>query len=250
MKTAQQIYNDLASNAMSRGLGTYLGDGSVLRSLLEVIAFEIAEAELNLSKAEKNSFLSTASKGALNKHARDLGISRYTRQEATSEYSERNVEVFVKSGSTFGSLRGGIPNFTNMIISGLGNNRPYLVTAIDPTETLSDVSSIYISVKALEDGNLGNVPEFLFQEYSLTGYENLIGVRNSYSISNGRDEESDEDLLFRISNRILSLQTCNQISLESKIRELGSIGTYKILSSYQGSGTTKIVVQPKSGIAE
>jgi uncharacterized phage protein gp47/JayE len=148
-------------------------------------------------------------------------LPRLTAQTAASSASDFNFTFYVLSG-TFGQINSGnditVPAGT--AISTASPNGP--VYTLDSAVTLpAGSSSVPFSATSSQDGSAGNVPAGVFTSCSFQGYTNFrygsLLVTNNYGITEGSDDESDDNYRYRIQLSWQSKEGAAQADLQLAI---------------------------------
>ena len=241
-RSFQNITDDLIQGLAKSSNITGLHKASKARSFLETVGAQFAE-QYNILQGElKQGRLSEATKQALNEWGDLFNVDRLNKTKAYSTLSDFNVRFFVPNG-TFGDLDS-IPviNYNTKVFteSGLIYNVVALPGTISPS-----ANTYYAGVKASQAGSKYNISKGAIKRHNL----NMSGlyVTNDFPISNGTDDESDDQYRFRVINAIKSLATGNNTALYLAARFVPGVGDISIAPSYFGIGTTAIFVLPLKG---
>jgi len=91
-------------------------------------------------------------------------------------------------------------------------------------------------------GSVGNVPEGAINDFTVA-IEGIVSVNNEKSVTNGYDEETDESLLERYYERVITPATSgNKHHYLSWAKEVEGVGDAKVISLWNGPNTVKIII--------
>lgn len=246
-RTRRQIEADMVNSAINRGVASYIGEGSVMRELLGIEAYQLAELESKVEQAERNSHLSESTGSFLDRWGADLGLTRLESRRAHSRVYDLSCRFYTADGSLFNTLSGGSPVISvGDRIQNTDGTQTYIVTEIP--SGYETQSQAYVGIQAVEDGTKGNLKPRNLSRHFLSGYEGSVLVENRYGIYNGTNRESDSAYLLRLKQRQLELESCNETAISNKILRVAGVGKYRIIFNYGGAGNVGVIVQPALGI--
>tara|TARA_R110002020_G_scaffold268819_3_gene484128 strand:- start:78347 stop:79576 length:1230 start_codon:yes stop_codon:yes gene_type:complete len=243
-RTITSISNDLIKRIGGTSPLRHFAQGSKIRALLEAFSAQLSQQYNIVNNNIKQSRPSEASKRSLDKWADLYNITRLRRTRAFASYGDLNVRFFVNQG-TFGSLSS-MPAITpGTVISTSDGKMKYVVTTI-PGSIRSGASNYYVGVRAVQAGASFNVGSRALTSHSL----GIVGLKviNDFPISNGRDDETDNQLRFRVFNAVRSLESANETAMFVAARSVPGVGAVKILPGLFGSGTTALLIRPTIGV--
>ena len=246
-RTQRQIQRDMINSAINRGVGQYVGAGSVLYELTGVQAYQLAEAEKKVDEAVRNSHLTEAVDSALDRWGADLDLPRLPSQRAQAYTADRSVRLFTTTGANFEDLAGGAPVLAvGQRLTITDGTKSYLIT--DVISGYETSNQVFVGVQAVEDGSAGNTPPRTITRHFLSGYEGSVQVENIYGIYNGANKETNEQFRARLKRRQLQLESCNETAIENYVLQFAGVGKFRVIFNYKGAGTTAVIVQPTLGI--
>jgi uncharacterized phage protein gp47/JayE len=242
-RTFQEIKESALASAKARDVGNYLGPGSVLFNFMNILAFEVSKLSSEIEKAEASTRLSEARGYALDKIGKDLQEPRLEEAQARFRGSDKVVRVYTADGRSF--LDNGISSLSNSFRLFSDNGIEYIVNEL--VSFSSSNTSVWVGGRSLRAGSSGNLFKGSLIRHNIPGFNGKLIVEQGYSIYNGRDKESDDEYLLRLTQAFQAKQGGNKASIERAIRRIGGIEKFNIMEGYAGLGTVKVIVQPGLG---
>lgn len=246
-RTQRRIERDMVNAAIRRGVGSYIGAGSVLREIIGVAAYQVSELENKVNSTARNAKLSEATGVALDAWGRDLRLPRVRGSRAYTYMSDLNVRVFTSDGSTFDSLPGGAPALSiGDRLYSTDQQKAYIIS--QAPSSLTGLTEVYVGVRAVRSGSEGNIKPYDLSVHTYSAYEASVKVENRYAIYNGHDTEPDVSYRERLLSRFIGLEACNSNAIRTVLNGFAGVGKFNIINNYAGAGTTGVIVQPTLGI--
>lgn len=241
LNTYSNIYNVMKANIENRtGINNWNSD-SVIRSIVEPIGAELARVNSDMQSVLSSMSLREATGLDLDKLGATRGVDRLNSSRARTEKEDNNFYFYVTSG-TFGSLNNGnpisIPSGTKITAAGSAENVLVYRTSSNVILNPGDVIS-YCSVECVSIGSLGNCSARTLTKHSIMD-STILKCSNRVPISNGRDEESDENYRYRILNKYASRYQITQEALTLKGIELEGVFGQKFAKNWFGFGRSAI----------
>ncbi len=179
---------------------TDVAEGSVLLSLLQTVAEQIAEADVRLAGIRDQFTLEGAAGVDLDERAEEIGIDRLSAVRATGEVTlnrtDTTAAVTIPLGSVIGRTDSAVTYSTlSAVTMNIG------------------ISEIIVSVRASVAGIAGNAPSRALNVLSDLP-EVITSIVQGEAIGNGRDEETDNQLRARATRYLNSLARCQPVALE------------------------------------
>lgn len=205
-KTSGEILRDLKGSVLGRSDLDDISAGSVMSILLGSVANELASSERRLYNLRESFFLNGASGSDLDERVSELpavGVTRIKNTNASGAVLElrrdpalMTTTLTIPEGSRFRSADGTTFATTTDAIIGVGD---------------AEVTNVHIS--ATFPGKEGNksVGDIYIIENAPS---EIISARNTLAITNGLDEETDQDLRERAYLYLNSLNRCQASSIE------------------------------------
>lgn len=247
-RSQRDIERDMVNSAIRRGVGSYIGAGSVLREIQGIAAYQITELENRAETSSQNAKLSQAGGTALDAWGRDLRLPRTTSSRAFTFRNDLNVRFFTSDGTNFDDLLSGAPTIAvGQRIYSADGTKTFIISQA-PT-SLVGVNEAYAGVRAVVTGTAGNTRPYTLSVHEIEGYETSIKVENRYGIYSGVDLESDASYKARLLDRFIGLEACNNNAISSVLDGFAGVGKFNIIQNYAGAGTTAVIVQPTLGLA-
>ena len=241
----QVVVGDILDEFRRSGI-TYSSSNSKARSLSSILARELQSQDNFFRRNFDKAFARYSRGDLLEAIALLLGVEREKATVASSYTWEQNVQFYVRSGN-FGDINGG-SSFTipvgERIWTGQLNDydEPIYYTLTTPLLCEATSSVAYANVEADGEGSGYNVGAHTLTEHSFITYtdfasESLL-VKNNFSIINGQDRESDDELQYRLANAHTANEAANQTALRIALLSVPGIIDTKIISYYDGIGTS------------
>jgi len=199
-RTSSEITRDLMARMVARTELTDVAEGSVLLSLLQTIAEQIAEADTRLASIRDQFTLSGASGLDLDERAEELGLTRLSATNATGTITlirdASSASLIVPRGSIVGRNDSTVTYSTQSAVTfGIG------ITEVD------------VAITANTTGSSGNAPTNTITTL-VDMPEAITSITQTIAIGNGQFEESDIQLRARATRYLNSLARCQPVALE------------------------------------
>jgi len=229
---------------------TFFGQGSIARTLVEIMANEIEllydNIDLNLSQSK----LATASGVFLDIIAQQFGLIRHEGSSGSILAEDKAVRFFTRSGrlidylQTSGPTSGVIPGGTK-IISTLGDIE---------YETTTDVSfpanaqSVWVPVQPSDPtlGSQNNLPAGTLVSHSLPS-PNIL-VENVVSMIVSSDVEGDDEFRQRISQHINARVTGSKTSVIQAAFSFPGVSDVQVNPFKFGAGSFELLLVPTTSV--
>jgi hypothetical protein len=241
--TYQQLKDTLTQNIVKRGVGNYLGEGSVLSEYLSVFSMEVFTLTQKLLDANSNLNISTARGLALDKIGEDLQEPRLNATQAQFRASDRVVRIETFNGNSF--AQNGIESFSPGLRLFSTGGVEFVVTEI--LSFNSAANSVFVGARAVRFGSVGNLLKNSLERHSSIAYRDILRVNQIHSIYNGRDQEADDAYISRLEASFLSRRIGSSMAVEAAIRRIPGIEKFSIINQASGLGTLLAIVQPSLG---
>lgn len=112
---------------------------------------------------------------------------------------------------------------------------------------INDLGHTEVLVKAEKSGSAGNTPAGAINKFPIT-LPGLTSVTNDTLVSNGYDEESDEELLIRYYARKRTPSLAgNEAHYREWAKEIPEVGDAKVTPIWNGPGTVKVALIDRNG---
>lgn len=247
------LKENLKTNLENRFQTNFETQDSNLAILADVIGNELISIRNEALEIVEASNFSTAN----GENLEDLAFNTYgiTRRPASrSEVLsfERNIYFYVDDGLTFGDINNNqsitIPAGTRMSSSVFfEDNQTSIIYEVDEDYTLdAGLGIAYVGAKAITTGSDNNVDADSLSYHDFENYTNVnqgqLKVTNRYPILNGSEEETDNNLRFRISNYLQTKTNLNIDALSLKSLEVAGLSEARVLPNYYGVGTVGVVL--------
>jgi uncharacterized phage protein gp47/JayE len=235
---------DLSSNSALANLSP----GSKARAIVEAMSTVVGTVASDLSVGMISSLLPNASGPLLDLIADMVGLQRLPEIRATIEPGDHNLKYYVKAG-TFGDINGGspitIPAGTE-IRTGSSRGRAD-ATLIQRTAVTLPAGSSEVFFAADQVGEVssrsiaaGAMSRHTYVGYTDAAFQSLL-VTNTRGVA-GRPLESDQNLQYRIANRLQSAAEANQTSIRINCLLVPGVSDIKIIPNKSGIGSYDVVV--------
>jgi len=235
---------DLASNAAIANLAP----GSKARLVVEAVGEVIGTVATDLSIGIVTTMLPNATGATLDLIADMVGIQRLPETRARIETADGNMKFYVKTG-TFGDINSAtaitIPAGTE-VRTGSSRGRADETMIIRSAVTLpASASQVFFSADQIGQVRLRGISAGALQRHDFVGYtdsafQSLL-VTNDKGIA-GRPIESDQNLRFRIANRLQSAAEANLTSIRLNALLVPGVADVKIIPNKSGIGSFDTVV--------
>lgn len=245
-KSANFITANAIRNLSSQTPLNYFGQGSIARTIIEVMATEIEtlydSIDINLSQSR----LQTASGVFLDLIAAQFGLTRSNGVSSSILSTDKAVRFYVRDGRLvdflgyLGNTRGRIPGGT--LIYSRDNSIVYEVS--EDTFFPANTKSVWVPVRPKDPslGSRNNVAPGSLSAHSL-GNSNIF-VENISTLITGSDAETDEELRSRISRAINSSVTGSRSAILQAAFSFPGVSDIRINPYKHGAGSFEILVVP------
>jgi uncharacterized phage protein gp47/JayE len=250
------LFNEAAKKLAARtGISNFSPDSKAF-SIISTFIEEDRRLINNVNSLIDSLQLATATGSDLNLIGELVGQSRLPATKSFTRGTDQNLEFFVDTG-TFGDINSGssftIPAGTTVFLeskdSESGARIDYRTTS-SITCSISG-SSIFFAAEAVETGTASNVAVNALNQHDFTSYTqsslNKLKVRNSFSIANGRDAQSDSSYRFFINKAFTTSQAANETALRLTALTIPGVRDVKIIRGLNGIGTVGLIVDGFEG---
>lgn len=225
-----------------------LAPGSKARLVVEAVGEVIGAVATDLSIGLVTTMLPNATGAVLDLIADMVGIQRLPETRARVETADGNLKYFVQTG-TFGDINGGsaitIPAGTE-IRTGSKRGRSDATMIQRSAITLpAGASSVFFNADQIGQVRLRGIAAGSLARHEYVGY--LDSAFQSLLVTNvkgiaGRPIESDQNLRFRIANRLQSTAEANIVSIRLNSLLVPGVADVKIIPNKSGIGSYDVVV--------
>ena len=199
-RNSDEITRDLVARMVARTELTDISEGSVLLALMRTFAEQVADADVRLNQIRRQFTLEGAQGADLDERVAELGFTRLPASRASGT-------VTVTRGTTTSALDLPVGS-----VFGRTDNEVTYITNQAVTFAIG-VASVDVSVTASVVGTSGDAPPRSIDKL-LDVPDDIVSVVQGTAISNGADEEADENLRARAQRHIGSLSRCHPNALE------------------------------------
>lgn len=239
---------------------TQLSPGSKMRFLLDTFAEEQASQHVTFDENLMQAFIKYADGKFLDFFGDMLNAPRY---EPTHAYVDDNNFMFYVSSGTFGDINGNsdfiIPSGTNIstvpfdgkiVTPGISQYDQINYTTTANVTCRASESFVYTPIRANIEGESSDVPRGVLNQHNFSNYA-LNGTvtlkcTNKYSISSGRDRESNESYRFRLTELFRSRQLAIYSSIRLAALSIPGVSDIKMVNCEQGPGSFSVYVKSTS----
>lgn len=244
-----------------------LSPGAKARFLLETVLTEQAAQYSHFDINMMQAFVRWAEGRFLDLFGDIMQVPRWLPTVASVDIDHSNFMFYVDSG-TFGDVNKGmdfvIPAGTTVSTADFDVEMTQTTesssSAVTSRElpkitytTQGDVvcsashSHVYVSIKAQIEGGDSDVPRNALLKHNFTSYSmserGLLKCRNKYSITNGRDRESDESYRYRLMNAFKAKERANKIAVRLAALSVPGVADLAEINCEQGPGTYSLYVE-------
>lgn len=240
----QGAISDLAANATIANLAP----GSKARAVVEAVGTVIGGVAVDLTVGMVSTMLPNAVGPALDLIADMVGMQRLPEIRARVESNDTNLKYYVKTG-TFGDINGGtaitIPAGVQ-VRTGSDRGRSDATMIQRSAVTLpASASEMFFSADQVGDIRARGVAANALRRHEFVGYvdaafQSLL-VTNDKGIA-GRPTESDQNLRFRIANRLQTTAEANLTSIRLNSLLVPGVSDVKIIPNKSGIGSYDVIV--------
>lgn len=216
-KNHAEILRNLRGMVLGRTALNDISPGSALNTMLSAVAAEMASAERRLRTVRESFFMETARGADLDERAEELapsGLTRVGRTNASGAvlYLERDAT------DTAEALR--IPSGSSVVAK--GGQRFYTTSDVIINAGDNNIDNVHIVAQAPGAGSNLGIGDI---ERPLNMPPEIILVTNNQPLTNGQDEETDEQFRLRIMHYLKSMNRSQRASIEVMARSfVGSAG--------------------------
>jgi uncharacterized phage protein gp47/JayE len=242
--TRSQVVRRVMDRLERAGLNSR-SSGSFVRTLAEVLAGEGIRIFEEANFFAQQSFLDTASGPFLDMIGSGLfGMNRQEAQSPEASIADQAVEVYVDSGFLFDYLPQAEGEIGTVILQG---TRLYSAGG-QIFEISSDVfvppgaTNVYVGVTGTVEGGSESVPPNSIRSSDLP---DPIKVRNTNSITGGRERETDANYRFRISQAYTTLERANEAAVRAALLLIPGIAEVQLENRLHGPGTFEVLLIPE-----
>lgn len=238
-KTSAQMEAEAIQELLAGGQLTNMSSGSRVRAMIAAISKQNGGL-MDVLDVNTAVGLATSSSGYfLDLIGSMVGVNR---EDAVAPYAtkeDRAVKFYVNSGTLKVYIPGGsIPSSTTIQTS--DGNIQYVVNEDVPFP--DDATEVYVPVTANSTGSDYRVGKGLLTVHSLSN-PNVLVV-NEKGISNGGDQETDDNYRFRILNHQAIQATGNIIAVKLAALSTPGVADVVIKRHFQGPGTIDVLLIP------
>ena len=242
-----QLTSNFRNSLKDRAGITNFNSDSTARSIYLPFVNELSRINNENRRAFESLQIETANGKDLEAIAANQGLNRLTATFSSADSADKNF-VFT-CDSSFGQINNGssisIPVGTKIKVE--EGERNSIVYELTSAVTLSPNNSHqYASVRSLTAGSSSNVSANSLTILDFTNYAksnlNALKCTNVYPILNGRNNESDDSLRFRIASQYASLVKDSEDSLFLRSLEVPGVIDTRIMPNYYGIGTVGVFV--------
>jgi len=264
-------YEKMVSSGLQRlqanTVVSQMSPGAKARFLLESVLTEQASLHSQFDTNLMQAFVRWAEGRFLDFVGDVMHVPRWLPSTASADTSHENFMFYLESG-TFGDVNNGmdfvIPSGTvvstadfDVELTQAPGESDYTATSrtIDKISyaTQGDVvcsanrSHVYASIKAQIEGRSADVPRNALLKHDFSGYSmsgrGLLKCRNKYSITNGRDRESDESYRYRLMNSFKAKERANRMAVRLAALSVPGVADTVEVNYEQGPGTFSLYVE-------
>ena len=241
-RTRQQIFDSMKSylQNLSNNQLTDFNAGSVLNSLLDVVAAELENVYNENYQTYEANYISTATGIDLENKASDFGLTRLTASYSTG--------YLIFGRSTYSSTYIPIPIGTIATTASSSASNAIQFETTEYAVMNPGSLTIRVAARARESGSLGNaaIASIVVLTNPPSGIE---FVTNATAFSGGTDDETDEELRSRITSYLNSLQRGTKDALEAAAKSVASVEDAYVEENTPTYGFANCWVSDSSGTA-
>lgn len=232
-KSFEQIYEEMVQKTQQKVPGvTDFQVGSVIRTMYESFAYEVAVIYEQMNQVYQSAFIDTAESSQLDKVVSILGIQRglpdYAQGVVTFERDMGNDEVEIPAGTIVSTEEG-------KISKGGGNSPSKKVyKTIESLIFPADQKTIDVKVQAVERGEEWVVPSeaIIVMPLPIPG---IKSVKNQTATQfAGKALETDEELRKRSKNSLISSGKASLIAIQNALICLPEVRDVKLVEYFDG----------------
>jgi len=244
-----------------------MAPGSKARFFLETVMREQAEQHRHFDNNLMQAFVRWAEGRFLDFFGDIMHVARLQPTTASVDVDHANFMFYVDSG-TFGDLNNGmdfvIPSGTEISTADFDVEPTRTAESTDTSATTNEIqkityttqsdvicaanrSYVYAPIKAQIEGRASDVSRNALLKHDYAGYalgnRGLLKCRNKYSISNGRDRESDESYRYRLMNAFKAKERANRIAIRLAALSVPGVADTVEVNYEQGPGTYSLYIE-------
>ena len=247
-KQKQDIIRAAIADLSANSSIANLAPGSKARLVVEAVGEVVGAVAADMSMGIITTMLPNATGPVLDLIADMVGLQRLPQTRARIEQADSNLKYYVKTG-TFGDINGGssiiIPAGTE-IRTGSSRGRGDATMLQRNAVTLSaSASEVFFDADQIGQVRLRGVAAGALSRHSFVGYidsafQSLL-VTNDKGVA-GRPIESDQNLRFRIANRLQSAAEANEVSIRLNSLLVPGVADVRVVPNKSGIGSYDVVV--------
>jgi uncharacterized phage protein gp47/JayE len=198
-------------------------EGSFFYDVETPIAIELEKAYADQEAILDKGFADTATGNYLNRIVGEQGLTRKDSMKASTIVTIiGNVGATISIGQKVAS-----------------DNVSYVFAE---NKTIPSGGSITVNVECETAGTIGNVPIGAIKYFPVT-LSGVTSVTNTLAVTNGYDEETDEELRERYYEKVRTPATSgNKYQYKAWAKEVTGVGDAKVFPLWNGNGTVKVVI--------
>lgn len=231
-KDLTTMIDEALRNVLDRTPISNISSDSRARLLLELPLSELANLWGDLEALEKESFLSTASGIYLDAIGELFGVQRIPSQTA------RTIGPSFKFYRSSVGTSVTIPSRTRVYPPDNPELSFYTTTAA--TMGISD-TEVFVALEAADSGSIYSAGAYTLIAHDDTT-NSAIRCTNIYPITNGSDEEEDDNFRYRISRAIFSAAACNADALRMGLLNIPGVRDVILKPFARGTGSVDVLI--------
>ncbi len=235
METYEQILRRMTDKYEER-TGTSPDSASDIGIRMKVLAGEVFSLQSEYEYVKRQMFPDTAEGEYLDRHAQQRGLTRRSGTKAQGEVMfcldiPLDYDVTIPEGT---------------VLSTRGDDPQRFVTKSEVTISSGRLSAPSIA-EAINEGSDGNVaPDTI--TVIVTPVHSLLRVVNEYKMSDGTDEESDEQLRRRVLNSFVNIPNgTNKAFYIQSTLEVEGVRAAGVVAGVRGAGTLDVYIMSDNG---
>lgn len=203
-------------------------EGSFVNDAIAPVSSELAQTYLELDNIIKLAFPQTSSGEYLDLICESHGVIRKLGQNATGQVTFSGADNSVISAGTIVQTDGGLQYTTN-------------------TDAIISSGNATVNIEAVDKGSTYNVPAGAITILPVV-INGVTSVTNVSSITGGADDETDDELLSRLLQKVSNPPSSgNKGDYERWAKEITGVSYVKVLPLVDGPGTVKLVIAGENG---
>jgi uncharacterized phage protein gp47/JayE len=247
------LYRVLDKFKLAFGISNIL-PGSKLHQIAESIALESTISEDYINNYIKENSLMTATSFTLDAIGENhFGIKRIKMAKPVITTSMKCIKFYTNNGVSFGEINKDasellrdivVPEGT--LITGSYNGTEYVFRTTSRLVLDKSLNIGYVAAE-MSIGSNTTLPSGTLKAHSFTGYTNaaskLLLVTNATAIGTGRDEESDDNYRYRLTNAVKAGSQSSYFGIRNSLLALPGVSNIEIVNGAYGGGTFAVFVQ-------